>query len=443
MENYLIKFETYGLKNIKEKISVSFNKETIKLMDLSNKKIKVIFGLNGAGKSALFNSIKFYKKIIYKSNFLLNDNDVELIDKLINKEINEFFFKIYFLNVKKDKKTLYSHEILINKKENEYIINYEKLNIIKGQTINSEETKTIYTVENGVLNYYFEDDINRVIKEKTLNLLSKGSLISMFLTRQLHDALYDEINNNAKYENDANDNDENILLHILPIIECIKMIRVYLDGDDDFENTGNLNIRSNNSNMKDIIHINISSFEDKILKTEYENYIKQLNKQFQFIKIFKHNLKSINPVIKEDNEYLRIRKEFDYSTYCVDSEYESTGIKKLMKLFNYIESAINGNIVFIDEMDANINGVFLDKLLEFFMEEGKGTLCFTSHNFDPMNVLKKYTGSLLFLGETGKLVTLPKNGNSNPINFYKEGMVLDSPFNFESYDFSKIFSSEE
>ena len=89
----------------------------------------------------------------------------------------------------------------VNKKENEYIINYEKLNIIKGQTINSEETKTIYTVENGVLNYYFEDDINRVIKEKTLNLLSKGSLISMFLTRQLHDALYDEINNNAKYEN--------------------------------------------------------------------------------------------------------------------------------------------------------------------------------------------------------------------------------------------------
>ena len=280
-----------------------------------------------------------------------------------------------------------------------------------------------------------------LIKEKTMNLLSKGSLVSMFFSRQLHEALYNEIHNNIKYDND--DNADNLLIHIATMIDFIKILRVYLDGDDDFDNTGNLNVRSKDSNIKDNIHVNFSSFEDKILRTEYENYVKQLNKQFLFIKIFKPYLKSINPVIKEDNEFLRIRKEFDYSTYCVDFEYESTGIKKLMKLFSYIESAVNGNIVFIDEMDANINVVFLDKLLDYFMEEGKGTLCFTSHNFDPMNVLKKYTGSLLFLGETGKLVTLPKNGNSNPINYYKDGMVLDSPFNFESYDFSKIFSSEE
>lgn len=437
MKNYLLRIETYGIKNIKDKVSINFNNETIKLVKEKNKSVKAIFGLNGSGKSALINSIKFYKKIVYKNNILINDNDVNLFKKVINNEIKEYYFKIYFLNCYKNKKTVYSHEVLIKMQYDIFYIASEKLEIIKGQTVNSDERKTIYSVENGKLHFDYKDELNDIIKEKTQNLLDKSSLISLVCFTQLFDTLVNVIENDEKYTKD--DDADGILNHIAPLVELISEVNVYLEGDDDFENSINFKLQSKDGSGNDIIHINISSYEDKILKTQLSYYIKQLDKQTEFIKIFKPKLIKIDPDIKEDGEYLRIKKIFNYGNYTVDSEFESTGIKKLMSLFNFIEDAFKGKIVFIDEMDANINGVFLDKLLEYFIESGTGILCFTSHNYEPMSVLRKEKGALLFLGETGKLVSLPKNGNSNPVNYYKDGMVEDSPFNIETYDFAKIF----
>lgn len=439
MENYIIKIETYGMKCLKEKVCINFNNETVKLIKPLNKSIKSIFGLNGAGKSALINSINLYKKLLFKSNVLVNDSDIDLLRKLINKEINEFFFKIYFLNVNDDIKTIYSHEILIDLEDDEFNIKHETLCIISGQTISSGTTKTIYSVENGVLRCS-SSAINNLIKEKSLNLLNKRSLISMFFTRQFNDALLSIL---GKIQDKENIDTNSILQHVMATINFSNKIIISLEGDDNFDIMGNLNLSSQDDNRKYITPLKVSTFEDKIEKNMFDNYQKQLDKQTKFIQIFKPTLKQIVPVLKEDNEFYRIRKEFDYGSYRIDAEYESAGIKKLMSIFSYIEAALGGDIVFIDDMDTNINGMFLDRLLEYFIEEGKGTLCFTSHNYDSMNVLKKYKGSLLFLGETGKLITLPKNGNSNPINYYKQGMVEDSPFNFESYDFERIFSKKE
>ena len=50
----------------------------------------------------------------------------------------------------------------------------------------------------------------------------------------------------------------------------------------------------------------------------------------------------------------------------------------------------DGQITFIDELDANINDVYLDKLIEsilFFME--MDSFCFTAHNLSPMSLLKR------------------------------------------------------
>ena len=60
-----------------------------------------------------------------------------------------------------------------------------------------------------------------------------------------------------------------------------------------------------------------------------------------------------------------------------------------MDLFYYLEDACMGMITFIDELDSNINDVYLDKIIEYFILYGKGQLCFTSHNLSPMSVLKK------------------------------------------------------
>ena len=51
-----------------------------------------------------------------------------------------------------------------------------------------------------------------------------------------------------------------------------------------------------------------------------------------------------------------------YKDYTLDQEFESRGIKKIMELFEYLDMSADGQITFIDELDANINDVYLDKL---------------------------------------------------------------------------------
>lgn len=63
-----------------------------------------------------------------------------------------------------------------------------------------------------------------------------------------------------------------------------------------------------------------------------------------------------------------------YEAYKINAEFESTGIKKLIKLFAYLKEMVNGGIVFIDEFDSNLHDVYLCALLEYLMEYGDGHL---------------------------------------------------------------------
>ena len=76
------------------------------------------------------------------------------------------------------------------------------------------------------------------------------------------------------------------------------------------------------------------------------------------------------------------------------------------------------------------------------MYYGKGQLCFTAHNLDPMIVLKENKKSIDFLTDNGKLVSWVKNGNATPDNSYRNGMIEEIPFNIDSTDFMKIFGEE-
>lgn len=89
-----------------------------------------------------------------------------------------------------------------------------------------------------------------------------------------------------------------------------------------------------------------------------------------------------------------------YNEYRVNVEFESTGIKKLVKLYMYIREMKRGGIVFIDEFDANLHDVYLCALLEYLMEYGEGQLCFTTHNIGPMDILKEIVIQLILFRET-------------------------------------------
>ena len=129
----------------------------------------------------------------------------------------------------------------------------------------------------------------------------------------------------------------------------------------------------------------------------------------------------------------------NYGEYSINKEFESTGIKKLIRLFDCFVLASEGGIVFIDEMDSNLNDVYLCKIIEYFMYYGKGQLCFTTHNLDPMSVLKENKNSIDFLSSDNHLVSWTARGNASPENCYKNGMIEDSPFNIDAVDFVGIF----
>ena len=100
-----------------------------------------------------------------------------------------------------------------------------------------------------------------------------------------------------------------------------------------------------------------------------------------------------------------------------------------------MNKAVSGGIVFIDEMDSNINDVYLTKLIEFFMEYGEGQLCFTTHNTSPMASLKKNKKAIDFLSSDNRIVEWKTNGNFTPDSLYKQGMIEYLPFNIEPEDF--------
>ena len=132
----------------------------------------------------------------------------------------------------------------------------------------------------------------------------------------------------------------------------------------------------------------------------------------------------------------------NYGNYKVDREFESTGIKKIIDLFDAVYAASLGFIAFIDELDSNINDVYLCRLLEYFVFYGKGQLCFTSHNLDPMSVLKDNSKSIDFLTSDNTIVPWVKNGHYTPDNSYRNGMIAGMPFNIDSTDFISVFEGE-
>ena len=181
-----------------------------------------------------------------------------------------------------------------------------------------------------------------------------------------------------------------------------------------------------------------------ILKMYYDKYEGRIGQLKNFLKIFKPELVDIGIDKKNYSESsFSLNLIMDYGEYKVNAEFESTGIKKLIKLYSYFQMMVEGGIVFVDEMDANLHDVYLCALLEYLMEHGKGQLCFTTHNIGPMDVLKRNKKSIDFLSVNHKIYPWVTNGNYSPSKLYKNGMIEGSPFNIDSVDFLSAFGDGE
>ena len=419
MKVFMLSFKVNGIKNIEKEIEINFYNKTLKRFNPCGSNVKGIFGPNGIGKTSIIKGMDILRKISLNDNYLTNDFNIIILDKIINKKIEKAKLEVEFLVIKNKKKYRYIHSITIARTSTKEIkILNEK--IIKKDP-NTDQILWQILIENGIIknDSIHKGDLKAQIIDVTKNLLEKRSVVNIVKSSLLE---------STDLEN---------------IYYFYKKLYIKLDrGDSHFTYALLDNILK--APMKDEVPFNnsIGNYDMTIPKNSLEVFEDYLRRMTKFLKIFKSNLKNIEYEKKEDEEYYYINILFVYNNYKVDYEFESMGIKNLFSLFTYFRALSDDEVVVIDEIGTSIHDIYLNKLIEFFAVDGKGQLVFTAHNITLLQTLKKYKHSIDFINENMEVVSWIKNGNSTPFKSYKDGYIKGLPFNIKEYDFLEIFSQE-
>lgn len=450
---HLIKYSVKGIKAIDQLVSLSFYKKIIpKNADTQAYNIKGIYGMNGSGKSGIITSVEILKSLLIDSDYLNNPIVQQNLDAIINKKTSELFMEADYI-IKRDQEVIgfYRYNVtLLKGATGRYIISHEGL-FTKKATSRSDAMHTIFEVDNGEIITLIEETgrqkFHNDFINKTKNLLLTSSACSLFVEKFLLSVI--------------NIDEYSFVRECLFQLFSFGMkIHVYLDQSDNHReyvaknalqcpegterNKNEINYIISNLLRADNDWLDVISITHNYISKEvYKTFEKMVNKLYEFLKIFKSDLQGIEIDKKENRDKWVCDLVMVYDSYKIHAEYESTGIKKLIQLFAYLNEMVEGGIVFIDEFDSNIHDAYLCALLEYLMEYGKGQLCFTTHNVGPMDVLKHHKKSIDFLSEDHEIYSWTTSGNYSPSKLYRNGMIEGSPFNIDSIDFIGIFGSGE
>ena len=412
MKIFMLSFKVNGVKNIEKDIEINFYNKTLKRFSPCGSNIKGIFGPNGIGKTSIIKGMDILRKISLNDNYLTNDFNLIILDKIINKKIEKASLEIEFLVIDdKKKKSRYVHSITIAiTSPKEIKILFEN---IKKKDPNTDQVLGEILIENGIIknDSLHKDDLKSEIVDITKNLLEKRSIVNIVKPSVLKSIDLEKI----RY--------------------FYRKLHIKIDRED-----SHLGYALMDNPLKDDIPFNdsIGNYDMIISKNNlpiFEDYLRRMTE-------FKPNLRNIEYEKKEGKEEYYINILFVYDDYKVNYEFESMGIKNLFSLFTYFRALSEDEVVVIDEIDTSIHDIYLNKLIEFFAVDGKGQLVFTAHNITLLQTLKKYKHSIDFINENMEVISWIKNGNSSPFKSYKDGYIKGLPFNIKEYDFLEIFSQE-
>lgn len=416
MKIFMLSFKVNGVKNIEKDIEINFYNKTLKRFSPCGSNIKGIFGPNGIGKTSVIKGMDILRKISLNDNYLTNDFNLIILDKIINKKIEKASLEIEFLVIdEKKKKSRYVHSITIAiTSPKEIKILFEN---IKKKDPNTDQVVGEILIENGIIknDSLHKDDLKSEIVDITKNLLEKRSIVNIVKPSVLKSIDLEKI----RY--------------------FYRKLHIKIDRED-----SHLGYALMDNPLKDDIPFNdsIGNYDMIISKNSLQIFEDYLRRMTKFLKIFKPNLRNMEYEKKEGKEEYYINILFVYDDYKVNYEFESMGIKNLFSLFTYFKALSEDEVVVIDEIDTSMHDIYLNKLIEFFAVDGKGQLVFTAHNITLLQTLKKYKHSIDFINENMEVISWIKNGNSSPFKSYKDGYIKGLPFNIKEYDFLEIFSQE-
>lgn len=429
MEFYLLEFRLKGIKNIEKEIAINFYKQDIRKFNRDNYNVKGIFGRNGIGKTAIIKGIEILRNIVLDNDYLILKNS--LLNEMINKKLKKCHLSTEFLVIDEEKrKHIFEHSIDLKLENGKIIITKE---IINKKKLDRKEISRTLIIENGEINKSKSNYFKKLdgIEKLSMNLLDRKSIVKLLV----NDIVKDRKNRleSEKFEF--------IYLYVL-----YSKINVFTHLEDSHYKMVSVNFE--NQNWLDKIYIDYINQEGKkrniLLKTKEEiNFLKKsLKRKEKFLKLFNPEIEKIEFEKKDfDEKYYEIEYIFCYKEYKINFEYESMGMKSLFRLFDVLDTVNNGGIVFVDEIDMSIHDLYLNRLIEFFAENGKGQFVFTAHNTSILDTLKKYKNSIDFVTEYQEIKPWIKNGNYSPRKQYLEGMLPNMPYNIEYYDFFEIFNT--
>lgn len=450
---YLVNYSVQGIKALDQKVSISYYKKTISRdFDTQEYNVKGIYGMNGSGKSGIVISVDILRNILIKPGYLNNTFVQKYLDASINKQLGELSIEVDFIAKFSDELVYFRYELVLSKnKIGKYMISREQLSSKKAIS-KTERMDIIFEVVDGEITSLMgqgESVFADLVLQKTMNLLTMTPICAWFYELILNSDTDD-------YKKDI----DYLFLGLIALLVFGKRLHVYIDQSDDHTEyfvknslqyvneteNGGTDIDSLWSHFFEVSAepLNVISVADNIVHKDLFEYFQSTVEQlYEFIHIFKTDLKAIEIDKKENHNVYDCSLVMVYETYKIHAEFESTGIKKLVELYAYLREMVHGGIVFIDEFDSNLHDVYLCALLEYLMEYGNGQLCFTTHNVGPMDILKNHKKSIDFLSVDGRIYPWKKNGNYSPSKLYRNGMIEGSPFNVDSIDFIGIFGLSE
>ena len=450
---YLISITTQGIKNITKPITVRFyKKKSLKNFDPSFDNVRAIYGANGSGKTAFMTSLWLLRELLTsKDAITLLGN--EYFHNILNKENPVFTISVEYALLLKNKNDddyqidkVYRYFIKVDgTNKSDIKIVEERLDVFNGQYEKSKLIN-IFTCNDGKVVSLF-DYVNKEklvinleeIISNSLNIVSKQSFVTF-----LRDYIF-ELNKKMNEKLNLNGYERNLIY----IMYFASNLKVRLADDDEHHEY----FESSKKTIRNVFDLPDKEFKNFLLeqkfdkvgdrtivsKDSYQEFEQFTKKQYEFIQIFKPDLKSIDIEKIEAKDFYLCSRTMNYGSYTISFDFESSGIKRLLSIYKYLNDASNGKIVFIDEIDVNISGVYLQKLVQFLTQYGNGQLCFTAHSLDPMYVLNEFSKSIYFLNDNSEILSWTRNANYKPYILYPEGMIKGITFPIESFDFVKIF----
>ncbi|MCR5760933.1 MAG: hypothetical protein K6F82_02885 [Sphaerochaetaceae bacterium] len=437
-----MRIEVSGIKGIKDKISFDFENQTISKRIFDKPAIKAIYGTNGSGKTAILTAIDIYINLCLDSFYLLKIDNSASLKKLINKQTNFFEIKVYFIT---DDAVAYTHRISINARADKPYIEEEEIDRIVGKTINGEN-EVLLRIKNAECISYRDSETelykktDDIVKEAIAKVSEYRSVITLIGDGIFRSKIIKIFNPEGR--NKPLDNKTTIAAIFNTRILSLSTY-VYLGASDKHKEVTVGSFLEYADALKSKI-----SEPDKVYMSQTEIVVpvgridelkEHIQSVYKFIRLFKPTLKGIELIKTQEGEKYRCRMVMVYPEYSVDYEYESAGIKNLIYMYDCLENSSRGGISFIDEMDVNINEIYLERLCSYFMKYGKGQLCITIHNTAPMKILKGGKHSLDFINCSQEAISWIKNGSKSPSNDYKDGMIPGIPFNVNDFDFIEVF----